>query len=335
MKVNREELKNTLAAVAPGLASKDIIEQAQSFVFRENTVSTYNDEIAITAKTALDIEGAVKADEFHKLLNKSRAKEVDLEASGGELLIKTKSSRAGIRLEADVTLPLGEIPVPQKMYRLPEDFCEGVRFCLFCVSKDMTKPVLTALSVSDSVLSCDGYRLTQYHLDKGVKKPFLLPGAAASQLVKYSPTKYGVGDGWLHFTNENGVFFSCRTIDEEYPDLSHLIDVEGPKVEMPKRLADVLERAGIFAKAEFEQDERVRIILKEGKLLVKAKGAAGWYEEKCKADYDGEKVTFTIRPGFLKEMLNLLSVMVVGETSLKLEGEGFLHVLSLIVNEED
>jgi len=48
IKVNRVELKEALERVRPGLASKDIIDQATSFAFLKDRVVTYNDEISIS-----------------------------------------------------------------------------------------------------------------------------------------------------------------------------------------------------------------------------------------------------------------------------------------------
>ena len=45
MKINKSELQEALAKVKPGLASKDLIEQATSFAFMDGRVVTYNDEM--------------------------------------------------------------------------------------------------------------------------------------------------------------------------------------------------------------------------------------------------------------------------------------------------
>ena len=78
MKITKDELINTLKAVRPGLAAKEIIEQSTNFIFKDNTVATYNDEIMITHPTDLDLEGAVQASHFFTLLNKVKDEEIDL-----------------------------------------------------------------------------------------------------------------------------------------------------------------------------------------------------------------------------------------------------------------
>ena len=107
MKINREELLKVLDAVAPGLATKGLIEQTQSFIFKDGFVMTYNDEISIRHSFTGPFEGAVKAVELHQLLNKTKEKELEFEATQNELLIKGKRTWAGIRLEEKISLPLG------------------------------------------------------------------------------------------------------------------------------------------------------------------------------------------------------------------------------------
>jgi DNA polymerase III sliding clamp (beta) subunit (PCNA family) len=331
MKIERKKLIETLAKVQPGLASKEIIEQSKSFVFKGGKVQTYNDEISVSAKTDLDIEGAVKAEELYKLLNKSQAKEVDLEATDSELQLKTKASRAGIVLESEINLPLDQISKPGKPQPLPEDFKEAVKFCLFSVSSDMTKPVLTCLYVTGLIVtSCDNFRLTAKDMKTTIKDKFLLPSAAAKELLKYEPTHYSVSDAWIHFKCEGGVVFSCRTYEKEYPDVSGLLDVKGKKIKFPKRTKGMLDRASVFATTEFSQDSQVEVTVKDGTMMIHGKGEGGWFKEKSKVEYKGKEVKFTVNPDFLSQMLDILDEATVGENSLKLEGEGFVHVVSLM-----
>jgi len=204
MKVKRTEVLDALSRVEPGLAAKEIVEQSQSFVFVDGDVLTFNDEIAIAHPLDVGIQGAVKADEFYKLMSKLKEDELDITTDGGELRVKGQKKEAGIRMEAEITLPLKEIAPPKKWTQLPSKFCDALKFCIFSTSTDMTKPALTCLYVNDtSVVSCDNFRLTRYSMGDEAKglfpAPFLLPAAAARQLLKYAPKKYAIVGGWIHF----------------------------------------------------------------------------------------------------------------------------------------
>ena len=333
MKINREELLQQLQAVQPGLANKEVIEQTQSFIFKEGRVYTYNDIIAISSPSILDLDGAVKASELFQLLSKSKAKELEIETTGTELRLKTKRSKAGIRLE-EVVLDVDGIAKPGKWSPLPKGFCDAVRFCLFTVSKDMTKAILTCIHVKGEwVESCDNYRFTRKPMKSAIKKSLLIPGDAARQIVSYSPTHYSVADGWLHFKNEDDVLFSCRTYEGKYPDLEELVDFEGKEVEMPDDLSDMLERAGIFSHTEFQQDEQVDLSLKENVLMVHGKGPGGWLKERVKVAYERDPVRVSVSPQFLKEMLSLTETMIIGKTMLKMETDDFVHAVRLFAGE--
>lgn len=334
MLVNRKELLGVLESIQPGLARQEVLEQSSCFVFRKGRALTYNDEISISHPVSFDLEGAVKADEFFRLLSKMKADEVDLSIDGKELLVKGKKTSAGICLEAEIQLPVDELKIPTEessWKKIPERFCEGLRFCMFSASTDMTKPVLTCLHIKeDFVETCDNFRLTRYTLGSKIKGELLVPALAANQLVDYSPVAFSGSEGWIHFRNEKGVIFSCRTYQEKYPDLSTLLDVKGVKVQMPKSMPAMLERAGIFASSQFAQDEQVTITMKEGKVIVLGKGASGWCKERAKVDYTGAEVCFVVNPSFLKDTLSLDLQMVVSESKLKLSGGNFVHVVYLI-----
>ena len=336
MKIGRTELLDALSLVQPGLAAKEVIEQSQSFVFKGKRVYTYNDRIALSTPSPLDIEGAVKAAELLSLLSKSKVKEYDIEITDNEFLLKSRKSKAGIRLEAEISLPLDEISQPTDWTNLPKRFCEALKFCLFSAGTDMSKEILTCLHIKGRhVTSCDNFRITRYDMGKSATKQFpdslLIPATAVRELLRYEPLTYCIFDGWIHFRMENGAVFSCRSVEQKYPDMSKYMEVEGESVEMPKRLAEALDRASIFVKTEFEQDEQVELSLKEGNLQVNGEGDSGWFKERIKIEYDGEPVRFHVNPQFLMETLDLLHEMTIGEDKLRLEGENFVHVVNLLV----
>ena len=79
MIINREELLKQLESVLPGLSTREIIEQSSCFIFKDETVNTYNDEIACSQKSVLKIEGAVQALPFISLLRKLKEEELEKE----------------------------------------------------------------------------------------------------------------------------------------------------------------------------------------------------------------------------------------------------------------
>lgn len=331
MKVDRKELLEVLACVAPGLSKAEGVEQAQCFIFMGDKVMTYNDEITVAASYKTEFTGAVKADEFQRLLRKLKDDEVDITDEGTELLVKTKKTRAGIALEADVAAHIESFKLPGKTEynKLPEGFTEAIKFCSFSAANDMTKPILMCIHVAGNrATSSDGIRITQYKLGGEVEEPILIQAAAAVQLCKYKPTHCCVQGGWLYFKVAKA-FFCCRTFEEEYPDVSPHLKVKGAKVTLPKGFKDLLDKANIFA-AGTKDVARVSIKLAPGVMEVKGKGDSGWIKERAKLDYDGEEVSFMARPEFLMEAVGLLDNITVGERSLKLQAKEFIHVVAIM-----
>jgi len=329
MKINRQELVEALVKVKPGLANKEIIEFTTHFVFNETTIQTYNDQISILQMMKTGLQGAVKANEFFALISKLPDEELDIQMEEDKFIIKGKRSKAHINITQEHKLPLFFDDI-QTWLPLSDDFSNAVKFCLFSVSKDMTRPELTNLRIiKNKILSTDKFRITKRIMNQSIKKEFFLPGNAATHLINYSPIKYSLQKEWLHFINEEKTIFSTRIMDVEYPDIESFLKVEGEKVKFPVSLAESIDRAEILAKTEFEQDLIISLTLKKSTLICKGQGPLGFIEEEHRIRYTGEEIKLFIHPVFLREILNRLKEVTIGEMSLLFEGDNFQHVISL------
>jgi len=286
--------------------------------------------VSVLCPFKTDIKGAVPAAELSRYLAKLRDEEIDMEADDKQLLITSKKGEAGITMQADVSLPLEEADAEDKWKKLPEDFCQGITFCSFCASRDMSKLVLTCLNIGgDHIISCDNLRVMKYSMKGEIKQKFLLPNSAAVILVRYKPEKYSVGKGWIHFLNEAGIRFSCRTVNAEYPDVERVLEVEGKEVSLPKTMDEILEEVEVFSKSEFEQDESVTVMVEENKLTVEAEGDTGWARHSKRIKYSGKIIKFQVHPSFLLQASTLMDTMIVGKEKLRINGENFIHVACL------
>ena len=335
MKINREELLKVLDAVAPGLATKKLIEQTQSFIFKDGFVMTYNDEISIRHSFTGPFEGAVKAAELHQLLNKTKEEELEFEATQNELLIKGKRTWAGIRLEEKISLPVGDMELPSEWFNVPSDMIEGMKFAMFSISKDMSKPIFTCLHCEGSTItSCDRFRLTEFTMSNPVEKPFLIHNSSASRLVKYDPEKYGMTQGWIHFKMKDEVIFSCRAFGGKFPNVEQVKKVEGFEITFPSKLKEMIERAQIFAASK---GARIKVKLDKGEVQIGSECDGGWLKEITRTDYKGEMISFIIDPQFFLDALELMPTITIGNASrnMKMKGENFIHVVALMKGEAE
>jgi DNA polymerase III sliding clamp (beta) subunit (PCNA family) len=340
MKTNRNELIAALEAVKPGIASKELIEQSTAFVFQAGRVYTYNDMIAVSHPCPPGLAGAVQSKELHALLKRSADDELEITTTETEMLVRGKRNKAGIALQAEITLPIAEVGTKKTWTALPEGFAAAVKFVLFSASDDMTKPWSTAVHINGHTIeTCDNFRLTRYLLQVEKGKPsklntdVLIPALACAVLVGYAPTHYSIDDQWAHFMNKQGTEFSCRIVADKFPDLSPFVDRKWEhEIEFHADTAAILDRACVFL-ADKNVHPTVSIKVASGRMIVAAKGAAGWFEETVRVTASKTEFEFVIDPQALKDMLPLLKDCELSDDGsvLKFEGEAFIHCCATVV----
>jgi DNA polymerase III sliding clamp (beta) subunit (PCNA family) len=332
MKIDKHILLEALETVKPGLGKNDSIEQSTSFCFVEGGVVTYNDELSIFCPVPnLDLEGAVNSIELHAFVNKAKSEEIELSIEDNELLLKSAKSKAGLKIEAEVVLPVDEIGEVGKFKKLPKNFLKALNFTMGACSRDNTKPVLMCVNVTpDRLESSDNYRIAHYDLEESVKvEPFLLHANLCSQVVKFSPVKLAKGDGWIHFINEAKAVMSCRIFEEDFPDASGAMKVKGNSLKFPKNTLSILERAAPFFKRDKAMDEFIQLSLADNKLTIKSESASGWFKESSKTEYTGEPIDFGVTPYLLRDILKQTNEASIDGKKLIFQGTNWKY-LSLL-----
>jgi len=332
--INRIDLLQALEKVKPGVASKEIIEQSNHFIFEEDRIWAYNDQIAISQEFESHLRGAVKADEFYKLLDKLNDDELTIVVEKGKFLIQGKSITAKIKIDPEIKLQSIQAPdISLKNWQiLPKNFISSISLCLFSASQDMIHPELTCLFITGkTVFSTDGFRATKKEMKTKVKADFLLPTLAAKELIKYDVHKVFIDTkGWLHFVNKERTLFSCRIFaDIKYPEkIWDFFDVEGTEINLPDSFDKVIDRISTLVTADFDLDRFISLEIKKGILICKGKGPYGSISEKIELDYEGDDICIKVHPGFLIEILSQLDKMIVGERLL-FKSDKFEHCICL------
>lgn len=339
-KIKRAELVSILNAVNIGLAGKGIVEQTDKFIFFDDRVCTYNDQISISHPiSGVDVSGAVQAKELNSLLSRMNDEEITIKMVDGELTISGLKSKAGIRLEEksevidDVLEKMGS---PKEWFPVPEKLNEAIRACVFSAGRDLSKPLLTNLFFIDNFCyGSDNLRASRFKLDRKFDHPLLIPATAAKDLLDYKPKSYGFTLGWVHFEMEDGVIFSCRVMEGNYPHerIDEIINSIKTKqiVKLPGDMKDILGRAGIFSaprEVRSDADNRVTVIFTPGRMTIKGEGDAGWFEETARVVYDWEEVEFDANPELLEDILSHTEEMAIGKSILKFDTPSFVHVVS-------
>lgn len=331
MRVNRETLLHALESVEPGLSKKETIEQSNCFALHDGLVSAFNDETCCHAPSGLakDFRGAVQADKVLTLLRKLSEDEIDLDAEDGQLIIKGKSRKAGIRMETEITLPIDKVEKPTKWTKLHEDFGEAIGIVYQCAGKDDSMFRLTCVHITPRwVEGCNNSEICRWKLPTGVSQPALVRKTAIKHVTTLGMVDFSETENWLHFRNPSGLVFSCRRYLEEYPSLSQFLKVEGQPMTLPKGLAEACDKADVFS-SENTDNNFVTVELKAGRVKVRGQGVSGWYNEVKKVDYKGESLTFNVSPQLLMELVNRHNDCIISADRLKVNGGNYVYVANL------
>jgi len=331
--MQRQEMIKALSIIKPGLATNAFQEQTDSIIFMGNRLATWNGEISVSCPFESGIAGAVRGDELYHLLNKWKEDDVSVEQKDDHLLLKCGRGRAGLKIQETI-LPIPDIVVDNlKLIPLPNNFLQAVNLCLFSASRDATRPDLCSINFEDGkAMSCDNFRITEVILEEVESDQtvsFLFPADIAANMlkIKNDPKVMAIDDGWMHLFDDNGVVFSFREIEVDYPDLTEFMITEGEQVKFPTDLTEALERAAVLAKTEFELDMLVSLKFTKDMLTIRGEGEVGWFEEDIKIKYDGPDLNVMIHPKFLADILGHLQNVIIGPKTLLFEGDGVKHVI--------
>lgn len=331
--IDREELLSQLESVLPGVSTRNVVEQSGCFIFQDGKVQTYNDEISCSKETALKAKGAVQASQLLELLRKLPGKTIEVDMGEGELLVfDGKRRKAGIRMEADIVLPLDQVETPDdsSWRRLNDSFCEAVGVVHQCASKDEGTFHLTCVHIASRwIEACDNYQITRFSLKTKFKEEALLRQEAMKAVGSLDVVEFSEGKSWVHFKNPSGLVISCRKYTEEFPDLSGLLTVENAvKVSLPEDLGDSIDTANIFSSANPNTDV-VSVGLKNGRIILRGEGAYGWYRETKKIKYTGPDIRFVIPPNLLKDIVKRHRECMVNPERLLVNTGSFIYVTCL------
>ena len=337
MEINREDFLQALNIVSLGLANKDIIEHTKDFMFEPGTIRTFNEETSLSVEL-LDskIQGAIKSEDFIKIISKLDAETLNVEQNDSEVIFKTENTTVGVPINFNASLPfetVGELEGEWK--KLDKNFCDSLAFANSACSTNMSNFIITCVHVNGKTLQAtDRYRGAIAKLDKKLPLPeLLISSIAVKEILRFKPILVCNGKGnWIHFKNHINSVLSCRISKEQFPDISNIFenDEKTKKIELPKNMREIFERLTIVSKEQVSADEKISISFNNGimTLLAKPKTGSAWIKEKVKVDFK-HNIEFTITPYLFKDILKKTSIMFVGKNKVRFETKHGLYVAAL------
>lgn len=333
MKINTAELKTALEIVKPGIAINEFLEQSTSFAFTQGSVVTYNSEICIKHPIQdIDFEGAVIADELYKFLTRIKKEEIELTVEGNQLVITSGRSVAKFNMQSEVLLPFSDVESTDAFEEIPspEDFVKGVRFVAPICKKDVVQMLQDCVHItSDFVEATDNHRICNYKTSIPVKD-VLVPKKNLLAVVNLNPVYVAETNEWIHFKTEAGTIISCRTVVDDFPDTSNVLNVTGTSITFPKTIDEVLSRAEVFSSGD-ALGGFVEITTKKNRLQVSSKSEQGEFSEEINMKYDGTPIRFIATTAFIKSVMSQVQECVVSERLIMFKAENWIYVSSLRV----
>lgn len=337
MKVNRQDLLNKLISVQPGLSKREIVEQSSCFVFTKNRVTTFNDEIACSYRTDLDIKGAVQAEPLLAILSKLGEEDLVFEVKNGQLNWSGARREGGIRMEEEIVSSINNVDIPKKKdwKKITPEFSDGVSLVEKCAGKDESAFSVTCVHIyPDYVEAYDNLQVARYYTKTGITQPILVRANSIKHIHDMDMTHIAESGSWLHFRNPSGLVLSCRRYSKNEVDPGSILDVDsilkcdGEPALLPKGLASAAEKAEIFS-SENSDGNLVKVELRPGKLRVTGRGVSGWYRETKDVKYNGRAFTFLVDPKLLVSITNQFNECLVSKTRLKVDNKKFVYVTCL------
>ncbi len=293
MEIKRKELLQALNRCMPGIETGNaVLVGSDTFVFNDGYVSSYNDIISVRVPLesigAQELHGAVKAEEFFRVLSKLNAEVLTIEPKEKGWQIKCGKSRLNMSLiDFDYNDRFNKLTATEDndWSEIDNSVIEGINRCLIANNKSQVSGVFMQ---DNSIVSTDG---NQAHK---VESPFTLPRCwlsdkVANELVKVTDVnKMRVASSWVHFGTENGATISVKTLQaENYPIenieklLERFTQVQEDEVSgtFPKELFPAIDRAVSFS-LDIDDKKSVKLTLSEKGIEVYSQKTSGNYTER-------------------------------------------------------
>ncbi len=331
-KIPRVSLLEVLGRVSYGLSPKDTIEQSSCFVFDEGWVITYNDEITCRTQTTFPdtIHGAVDAVPLIRVLENLTDDEIGIETTAKEFQIHGNRSQSAIRLRTEIVLPVDQVESPKKWAPLPEDFGKAVEQVVGVTGRNEELFITVCVHLTPKWLeACDGTQAVRYELPLDIERNFLVRAKSLSPVGKLGVTKIGETEQWVHFRNKMLVY-SCRRHLDKYPSesLSKMMNFQGEKMTLPQGAKEAAQLTGVFS-GEDKSNDRIRVTLEEGRMVVRGEGNQGWAQRSLEMVYHGDPIQFWISPQMLTNLVKSYTDCEIVPGRLMVKGERWTFITLL------
>lgn len=315
MLVNKNQFVSLISMLEPGTSTRDVLDQANCFIFEDGKAYTFNDEIACYIESDLvkNISGAVHAQTLKKLMDKIPDEDIDISTTEDMLIIKGSKFRSGLRLEKNIVLPISVVDRNYKWVSFPEGLDEAIKIASSIISTNVDVFKMSCVHITpNKVESTNGVQIVIVNQNTNIKDA-LVKATYIKSIIQLGFSKLSEGDSWLHFANDVGLVVSIRKYVETYPNLDGYVPkTTSSKIKLPHKIRDTLERAAVFT-ADNYSSGCLKVEVKQNKLKVIGEGSVGWYAEVRGIEYDGPDFSFLMPKEILDSIVSANNELFLNE----------------------
>jgi len=354
--MKRIELLDALRKVMPGIGEKNILlEGADSFMFDGGWLKTYNDSISVSYPFNSGIKCLVKAQELFKLLNLLETDEVKiLILSDGKFQLSSGNTTLEmIVLSSEVFSSMVDNLVLDSVswVKLPEDFSKALSLSSqFAASASVYSSLCGVSLASNGLAASDKIKAGFYRMDIDINDEVVIPIKSVMELAKVSNlSEFSCGDSWIHFRNEEGLCFSTRKMDVDFPRQTiegffDFSETELMKLEIcsfPEGLKLSVERAEIMSfSGDLGQDDYIELSIdSKGSLIVEGQRSYGQIREKIPESLEWsfpKGFKLMIKPQYFLSLLSLGNKFFIKDKSfILMKQDDFSCIMALVKKKKE
>jgi len=312
MKIQRDELLKKLRMCKPGVELNAVsLDGMDCFIFKKNRLYTYNGYVSVSVPIDYPFECVVSADEFLKIVNAFKGKEIDIEEKDSTLVLSSGKASASIKFMSESIYKQILVVTPQEptWLPIPDGFMDALGRCNISNMEQGASDKVDGIFIEKGgVFSTDrvvvNYAKLYDHMDR-----LWLTNKVVKELLKFDLVDgYVLQDSWAIFKCGD-VMFSCRKyMDDLYPidTLKQVIAAQqtnGMSGVLPLEFKEAVDNCLIFGK-EKEGHIFINLEFQNDGVRVFSDTQKGSYSEfvPCVVE-DWNHFTLTIEGRRLKQAL--------------------------------
>ena len=329
-----KKILERLKSLKIGLGNKPSDFGEDCFHFYPNKIIATNDNIRVSCKNILGVNGSFPAKDILKGLEVIKDVDVDIYAdNAGYLFIESQTSKIKIcphEKAYDKNEDLAKILTVRNWLPIPEGFMEGLRLCAETASKEIRDGEVACVAVRNNVVEAtDNIRASvfQHNLNGG---EFFLVASSVKKLPDDCES-ISVRESLVHFKSGNFIY-SLPVVVVDFPEISKVILGWIPKdkelMEFPKELISMAKELDHFCEG-YDYEKEVKITFTKQHIKCTAQKDTAKIIKKMANTTDRKDGSFRINPVMLSSLIKDHEEAFIHEDKLFFIRKGFVHVIGM------